>query len=61
MNSEWIKNELKGVADSMCAMAEQSDVLLAIADACAKALKTGRKVIAESALPKENDRLRSLR
>lgn len=45
MNSEWIKNELKGVADSMCAMAEQSDVLLAIAEACTTALKAGRKVM----------------
>ena len=45
MKQEWICAELKSVAESMLALAAQADVIQAIADACTKALKAGKKVM----------------
>ena len=45
MKKEWICAELNTLAEHMNALAANADVILAIADACTKALRNGGKVM----------------
>ncbi len=45
MNKEWISTELRLLAEDMNALAANADVILAIAEACTRALKDGGKVM----------------
>ena len=45
MKKEWICAELNTLAEHMNALAANADVILAIADACTKALRSGGKVM----------------
>lgn len=45
MNSDWLKQELDGLADSIRQFAAQADVLQRIAELCTESLRNGGKVM----------------